>query len=95
MKEVAQINAAFKEAGIDIDKPMIFFGEEAALVKAVAEHVGFPGKKSIFDVKINEWLAKNPKPVPNEEPSPAKQVEGKENIPDEAKPEDNKRESKQ
>ena len=60
LKELPEITAAFKKAGVDINKKMIFMGGAGATaVKAAADHVGYPGQKSIFDVNMKEWIAKN------------------------------------
>jgi 3-mercaptopyruvate sulfurtransferase SseA len=62
LKDVNDITGAFKKAGVDISKPMIFIGGAGAtVVKAAADHVGFPGPKKVFDVNIKDWIAKNPK----------------------------------
>ena len=62
LKDVNEITGAFKKAGVDISKPMIFIGGAGATaVKAVADHVGFPGQKKIFDVVVKDWISKNPK----------------------------------
>ena len=58
LKDLTEITAAFKKAGVDINKKMIFIGGAGATaVKAAADHVGYPGSKSIFDVNMKEWIA--------------------------------------
>jgi 3-mercaptopyruvate sulfurtransferase SseA len=57
MKESADVLKAFKDAGIDIEKPMIFTGGlPASTVKAVADHVGFKSLK-VYDKTLEEYKA--------------------------------------
>ena len=44
LKELNEITAAFKKAGVDINRQMVFIGGAGATaVKAVSDHVGYPG----------------------------------------------------
>ena len=64
IKESSEVIKAFKDAGIDIEKPMIFTGALAATVgKAVADHLGFKSGK-VFEMTFEEFkIAAEVKPV--------------------------------
>ena len=57
LKETREIIEAFKNAGIDTNKQMIFIGGAgAAAVKAAADHIGLPGQCKLFDVNVPDWI---------------------------------------
>lgn len=59
MKESSEVLKAFKDAGIDIEKPMIFTGGlSATVVKAVADHIGFKDVK-VFEKTLEEYTAES------------------------------------
>ena len=61
VKDVREIMDAFKKAGIDTSKPMIFTGgAPACAVKAAADHIGLLGSRKLFEVSYNDWIKENP-----------------------------------
>lgn len=61
VKDVREIMDAFKKAGIDTSKSMIFTGgAPACAVKAAADHIGLLGARKLFEVSYNDWIKQNP-----------------------------------